>query len=153
MVYVDESGFEGESFRTHGYATRGQPCYGIHNWHKQGKRCNAIGALGKQGLFALRLFDGAVDSDVFYAWVTQALLVELTEKSVIVMDNAAFHKRKDIVEAIEREGHVLLWLPPYSPDLNPIEKLWAWIKSLRKKWRLDDVDALFFWFFTIISIL
>ena len=60
------------------------------------------------------------------------------------MDNATFHKRLDIQELINDAGHCILWLPPYSPDLNPIEKAWAWIKRKRKDWRLQCIDTLFF---------
>lgn len=62
------------------------------------------------------------------------------------MDNATFHKRKDTQQIIEESGHTILWLPPYSPDLNPIEQTWAWIKKKRKEWRLDCIDTLFFYF-------
>ena len=48
------------------------------------------------------------------------------------MDNAAFHKRQDIQDLLARHGHQILWLPPYSPDLNPNQKMWAWVKAKRK---------------------
>lgn len=67
------------------------------------------------------------------------------------MDNATFHKRKDTQQLIEENGHIILWLPPYSPDLNPIEKTWAWIKKKRKEWRIDCIDALFFYFMLLCS--
>ncbi|WP_281268185.1 transposase [Suttonella ornithocola] len=63
----------------------------------------------------------------------------------MVMDNAAFHKRSDIQAIIEEHGHEIVWLPPYSPDLNPIEKMWAWIKQIRKEWRMDCIDTLCFY--------
>ena len=63
------------------------------------------------------------------------------------MDNAAFHKRVDIQELLEQKGHKILWLPAYSPDLNPIEKMWAWVKRKRKEWLIDSVDELFRVFF------
>ncbi|WP_211268076.1 transposase, partial [Suttonella ornithocola] len=95
----------------------------------------------------------------------------------IVMDNAAFHKRCDIQAIIEEHGHEIVWLPPYSPDLNPIEKMWAWIKQIAKNggwivlilysficfglgWALDDctifskfekLKFLYFMFFIKIS--
>ena len=83
------------------------------------------------------LFQGNINADVFHAWVTQQLLSCLYEKTVIVMDNATFHKRKDTIYAIEKSGHRILFLPPYSPDLNPIEKKWAQAKSIRKKLKCD----------------
>ena len=58
------------------------------------------------------------------------------------MDNATFHKGK-AVEMMKQHGHSVLWLPPYSPDLNPIEQTWAWVKKIRQKNRMDDIDLLF----------
>ena len=72
----------------------------------------------------------------------QELLPILPDQAIIVMDNASFHKRDDMVEAIEQSGHQLEYLPPYSPDLNPIEKKWAQAKAIRKQKRCD-VDTLF----------
>lgn len=59
------------------------------------------------------------------------------------MDNAAFHKRETTRTFIEAQGHEILWLPPYSPDLNPIEKKWAEIKKKRQKYRIECIDTLF----------
>lgn len=67
---------------------------------------------------------------------------KLPDKSVIVMDNAAFHKGPEMIRALEDAGHILLYLPPYSPDLNPIEKKWAQAKKLRKKTNLP-IELLF----------
>ena len=102
--------------------------------------------------FAFTAFDCSIDSDVFHTWATEILLPELPACSVIVMDNAPFHKRQDTLDALQAEGHTVLWLPPYSPDFNPIEKTWAWIKRLRKQWRLADVNALLFWFFILVNL-
>lgn len=70
---------------------------------------------------------------MFYAWVTQELLPNTPKNAVIILDNATFHKREDALLAIQQQGHILEFLPPYSPDLNPIEKKWAQAKSIRKK--------------------
>lgn len=64
-----------------------------------------------------------------------ALLPATPRQSVIVLDGAPFHKRSDILQAIEREGHCVEFLPPYSPDLNPIEKKWSQVKTTRRKYR------------------
>ena len=63
------------------------------------------------------------------------------------MDNATFHKRVDTQALLEQQGHKILWLPAYSPDLNPIEHMWAWVKRKRKEWLIDSVDELFRVFF------
>ncbi len=65
---------------------------------------------------------GYYDTEVFTCWVDKILLTNLLEKSVIVMDNATFHKGEEMQNLLQDSGHTLLYLPPYSPDLNPIEK-------------------------------
>jgi transposase len=83
-----------------------------------------------------------VDSAIFTCWVAQILLPVLTEKAVIIMDNATFHKQSDMQKLIANAGHSLLYLPPYSPDLNSIEKKWAQTKQIRKA-TLCTIDELF----------
>ncbi len=83
-----------------------------------------------------------INADVFHARISRELLPELPDSSVIVMDNAAFHKRGDIRETITSCGHEPEFLPPYSPDPNPIEHKRAQAKALRKK-RRCSVDELF----------
>lgn len=127
--------------RTHGYAPVGERCFGQHDWNAKG-RINVIGALLNNELLTVTLVDGSIDADVFHAWLRHELLPELPDNSVVVMDNAAFHKRDDIQEAVTSCGHELEFLPPYSPDLNPIEHKWAQAKALRRKQRCS-VDELF----------
>ena len=118
--------------RTHGYALIGRRCFGTQDWHARG-RINAIGALIGKLFLTVSLFQANIDADTFYAWTVQDLLPKLPPKSIVVMDNAAFHKRADIQNAITGAGHILDYLPPYSPDLNPIEHKWAQAKKLRRK--------------------
>jgi transposase len=91
-------------------------------------------------LLTISLFKFNVDADVFYAWLTKDLLPKLSEGTVIVMDNASFHKRQDIIQA----GCIAEFLPPYSPDFNPIEHTWAQLKSIRNKMKcsIDELLAL-----------
>ena len=120
---------------------KGQRCYGTHDWGAKG-RTNAIGALIGATLLTVSLFESTINSEVFTAWVKQDLLPKLPERSIIVMDNATFHKQPEMQEALAADGHTLLYLPPYSPDLNPIEKKWVQAKSLRRKLSCS-LDALF----------
>ena len=78
-----------------------------------------------------------INSDVFYAYVKEVLLESIPNNSVIVLDNATFHKRKDIQNLIINNNHNIIYMPPYSPELNPIEKKWAHIKAFRKKFQFD----------------
>ena len=118
--------------RRHGYSLLGTRGFGPQNWGAKG-RTNVIGALLSGFLLTVTLFMGNVNSELFLAWVTQELLPQLPSKGVIVMDKASFHNRLDIQEAIRHAGHHLLFLPPYSPELNPIEPKWAQAKALRKQ--------------------
>jgi len=134
IVYLDESGFALDMPRTHGYSSRGKRCYGEQDWHAKG-RINAIGAIIGMQLLTICLFDSNINSDIFFAWLTQDLIPKIPEGSIVVMDNASFHKRSDMISAIKDAGHIPEYLPPYSPDLNPIEHKWAQVKSIRRKHR------------------
>lgn len=104
---------------------------------------NAIDAVCENRLFAVGLFNHSIDKESFKAWMEQLLIPALPKNSVVVMDNAAFHKSEEISNLLKENGHRILWLPPYSPDLNPIEHKWAWVKSIRNKLRINDIDELF----------
>ncbi|PHM48867.1 transposase [Xenorhabdus miraniensis] len=127
--------------RLHGYSEKGLRCFGTHNWHAKG-RINVIGAIIEKTFVTVSLFAGNINADVFHAWVTQDLLPKLPGNAVIVMDNAPFHKRHDTKQAIADSRCQLEWLPPYSPDLNPIEPKWAGAKAIRRRERCP-VDELF----------
>ena len=96
------------------------------------QRTNAIGALNKDKLLTAALFDGNITTDVFEEWRQHGLRPVLPNGAVVVMDNASFHKFERIQEAVEAAGCLLEYLPPYSPDLNPIEHKWAQAKALKK---------------------
>jgi transposase len=117
--------------RRYGYAGKGKRCFGKHDWHSK-RRTNVIGALIGACLLTVCLFKGSINSDVFHGWVKEDLLPKLPQNSVLVMDNATFHKRADTQALIQKAGVILEYLPSYSPDLNPIEHKWAQAKSLRK---------------------
>ena len=127
--------------RVRGYSIKGQRCYGTHNWNARG-RTNVIGALLGKCLLTVALFTTNINANVFTAWVEQALLPLLPAQSVVVMDNATFHKRQDTQNLLTQAGHILEYLPPYSPDLNPIEHKWAQAKSIRRKYK-QTIDNLF----------
>lgn len=120
--------------RIHGYSQRGQRCWGQHDWGARG-RINAIGALLGAVLLTVCLFEQTINTAVFEAWLEHDLLPKLPPKSVVVMDNASFHKSERLRSLLQQNGHILAFLPPYSPDLNPIEHKWAQAKSIRKKQR------------------
>nr|WP_281181227.1 transposase [Candidatus Arsenophonus triatominarum] len=100
---MDESGFSHDTPRTHGYSPKGHRCFGLKNWGAKG-RTNVIGALLGTTLFAIGLLI-AILIVMFLCWITKILLPELPENSVIFMDNASFHKGKNIEQAIINAGH------------------------------------------------
>ena len=78
-------------------------------------------------------YDGTMDSKLFEFWFSNRLLPSLEQGTVIVMDNASFHSKKRLLSVAQSVGCRLLFLPPYSPELNPIEKFWAWLKRFLRK--------------------
>ncbi len=132
IVYIDESGFALDQPRRHGYAPRGKRCFGTQDWHTRG-RINALDALLAGVLLTVGLPPSNMDADIFNLRLKQDLIPKLPPASVIVMDNATFHKRSDTKEMIKNAGYTLEYLPPYSPDLNPIEHKRAQAKAIRRK--------------------
>ena len=110
--------------------------------HGHWKTSTFIGALRCDGLTAPGLFDGAINGDAFLAYVEQVLVPTLRKGDVIIMDNLGSHKVKGVREAIEGAGASLMFIPPYSPDLNPIEQAFAKLKALLRAKKLRTVDAL-----------
>lgn len=142
VVYIDESGFGKSWLRTHGWSLKGQRCYGDYDWHMK-NQTNAIGALYRDKLFAVGLFECSINGNIFETWLEQVLLPKLPAHCILVMDNASFHKRESTRELIESAGHEILWLPAYSPDLNRIEKKWAKVKHNWQLWKINCIDTLF----------
>ena len=94
-----------------------------------GSNLTIIGALGTSGISALMTVDGATDGDIFRVYVGEVLCPTLRRGDIVVMDNLRAHKVSGIREAIEARGAKLIYLPPYSPDLSPIENCWSKIKT------------------------
>ena len=135
LVYIDESGIEEGTCKEHGWSKIGEviPAQRSGKTHQ---RLNIIAALNGSEALAPFTFYGSCNTDIFNLWVEKVLLPELKPGQVIVLDNATFHKSKKTKELIEKAGCQLLFLPPYSPDLNPIEKFWAKMKRwIRNQWK------------------
>jgi transposase len=110
--------------------------------HGHWKTTTFVAALAVTGLIAPMVIDGAMNGDLFEAYVEQVLLPTLKAGDVVVMDNLSSHKRARVRELIEAAGCTLLFLPPYSPDLNPIELAFAKLKALLRKAGKRTVDGL-----------
>lgn len=129
LVFLDESGFSIKMTRSFARAPKGQRIEG-HVPGRWGENLTLIGAMKSDGPAALMTLPGSADGEVFRAYVKDVLLAELKAGDVVVMDNLAVHKVNGIKEMIESVSARLLFLPPYHPDLNPIEKLWSKMKAI-----------------------
>lgn len=131
-IYLDESGVCHKLTRTHAYAKSGHRVHGLTYGKRKG-RTNIIGAWSSAfKLFATQSYDHTINKAVFMDWIQTKLLPWLKQGMVVIMDNASWHKGKDLRELIESTGAKLLMLPPYSPDMNPIEHAWANLKQAIK---------------------
>jgi transposase len=110
--------------------------------HGHWKTTTFVAALRVDGLSCPLVIDGAVNGDLFVAYVEQQLVPTLRPGDVVVMDNLSSHKRARVREAIEGAGCTLLYLPPYSPDLNPIERAFSKLKALLRKAGERTVEGL-----------
>ena len=127
LVYVDESGIDRSSYKNRGWGKKGKVLVG-KTTGKRFRRTNIVAAQCGKEILAPMTFMGSCDTKLFVTWIKEMLVPELSPGQVVVMDNASFHKSSLIKEAIEDAGCKLVYLPPYSPDLNPIEKFWANLK-------------------------
>lgn len=110
--------------------------------HGHWKTTTLIAALGITGMRCSTVVDGAVNGDVFEAFVEQVLVHELRAGDVVILDNLSSHKRQRVRELIEAAGASLVFLPPYSPDLNPIELIFAKVKQSLRTLACRSRDAL-----------
>jgi transposase len=127
-VYVDETGFDGPLVREYAYTTVGQRVLGERTG-KRFARTSLIAGLKEGEPIAPMEFKGYCNTDVVLAWVQTMLIPSLKPGDVVIWDNATFHKSTRLAEAFEKANIGLVFLPPYSPDLNPIEHFWATLKS------------------------
>jgi transposase len=127
--------------RRHGRVLRGERLVAAVP-HGHWQTTTFIGALRSGGLTAPAVIDGAVNGDIFLAYIRQMLVPSLRPGDIVVMDNLSSHKVAGVRQAIEAAGAELRYLPPYSPDLNPIEQVFAKLKALLRKIAARCVEAL-----------
>lgn len=134
IVYMDESGIDEFLQRDYARAPRGKQIISETYGRKHGRVSIIAGWLHSQKkLLAPFVFKGYTDAKVFNGWLKKCLIPELKKGQTVVMDNAAFHRSKETKNLIESAGCRLLFLPPYSPDFNPIEHQWAILKRKFRK--------------------
>lgn len=141
LVFIDESGSHIAMTPSHARAPRGDRVGGYVP-RNRGVVTTLIGALTADGLGALMTIEGATTGDVFHAYAEHVLAPELRPGDIVVVDNLAAHKDARVRAAIEARGARLKFLPPYSPDLNPIELAWSKVKQFLRLAGARTIDAL-----------
>ena len=132
LVDVDEAGMDERDNDGYGDAPAGERVYDLKSGQRQGRINRMAGYRGTQ-LIAPVTIEGACNRTVFETWLDTGLIPVLQPGDWVIVDNATFHKGGRIAELIAAAGCHLVYLPPYSPDLNRIEKCWAWLKSRIRK--------------------
>ncbi len=127
--------------REYARTPRGERAHG-HVPRNRGTVTTMLGALGLDGVRALMTVEGATDTDVFDAFVEHVLIPKLNPGDIVVLDNVGAHKPVSILKRIWAAGAHVLFLPPYSPDMNPIELCWSKLKGILKALAARSVDAL-----------
>jgi transposase len=141
LVFVDETGASTKMTRLYGRCLRGERLVAPVPWGHW-KTTTFVGALRQDGLVAPCAFDGPMNGEKFRAWVEQFLVPELKPGDIVILDNLSSHKVEGVRTAIESAKARLLYLPAYSPDLNPIEQWFAKLKALLRKAAARSFDAL-----------
>jgi transposase len=141
LIFIDESGLSTSMARLRGWAPEGERCRGAIP-HGHWKTMTFVGGFTLNGFIAPMLLDGPMDGECFLAWIEQMLVPTLKPGQLVIMDNLPAHKVAGIRKAIEAAGAKLLYLPPYSPDLNPIENAFAKFKSIVRKAKARTFEAL-----------
>jgi transposase len=141
LVFLDEFGATTTMQRTHGRAPPGARVVASVP-HGHWKVLSTIAAMTVRGMVVSATFDGATDADTFVAFVREGLVPTLVPGQVVVLDNLSAHKAPDVQRLVESAGARLLPLPPYSPDLNPIEQAISKVKTVLRKLARRDVVGL-----------
>jgi transposase len=141
LVFIDETAASTNMTRRYGRATRGKRlvCQVPHgHW----KTSTFVAALRHNRVTAPFLLDGPMNGTTFLAYVEEVLVPTLRRGDIVIMDNVGVHKVAGVREAIEARGAALFYLPPYSPDLNPIEQFFSKLKALLRKAASRTIDKL-----------
>lgn len=141
LLFLDETGATTSMLRTYGRSAQGERCVGSTpggHW----KTMTGVAAIRLDGLTAAATMAHAMDGDSFLVYLTEALVPVLRDGDVVVMDNLPGHKLAKVRDRIEAAGAKLLYLPPYSPDFNPIEMIWSKVKRLLRSIAARTIDTL-----------
>ena len=132
LVFLDESGANLGMTSDYARVEGGQRAK-MPKPFDTGEKFSVIGAISMTGIVAMMYIASAVNGNIFKTYIEQLLLPKLRRGQFVIFDNVNFHKSKELIELIESVGVKVVFLPPYSPDLSPIEKMWSKIKEILKR--------------------
>ena len=141
LVFIDETSTSTKMARLRGRAVRGQRCRAAVP-HGHWKTTTFTGALRLHGMTAPMVLDGPMNRLAFQAYIEQVLVPTLRRGDTVIMDNLPAHKATDVRRAIEAMGSTLFYLPPYSPDFNPIENAFSKLKAILRRVAARTIDDL-----------
>jgi transposase len=141
LVFIDETGADTKMTRRYGRTFRGERLVAKVP-HGHWKTTTFVGGLRVTGMTAPLVVDGPINGEVFLAYVQQELVKTLRPGDTVIMDNLSSHKQSGVRQAIEAVGARLVYLPPYSPDLNPIELAFSKLKTLLRRAATRTVEEL-----------
>lgn len=142
LVFIDETGIHLGMTRLYGRATIGERLYDSDAPGNRGQNISLIGGMSIDGLIATLSIVGSVNTEVFLFYIQQVLIPQLWVGAIVLMDNLPVHHASVVREAIEAVGAKLVFLPPYSPDLSPIELCWSKLKQFLRSAKARTVEAL-----------
>jgi transposase len=142
LVFLDESGVKTNMTRLYGRATKGSRC---HDKTPDGRweTVTILSSIRLDGETESIMFDGAVDRKMFDAYIEEILIPTLRPGDIVIMDNLASHKSEKSRNLIESKSAICLFLPAYSPDFNPIEKMWSKVKQILRGLKARTREELF----------
>ena len=141
LVFLDESGVNINMTRSYGRSI-GKKRVVEKVPLKRSKRRSIVGAIRVDGTIRYRSFEGSINGKRFLEYLKVTLLPSIKPLDIVIMDNLNVHKVKGVEELILSVGAIPLYLPAYSPDLNPIELMWSKVKSFLKSWKIREIDLL-----------
>ena len=141
LVFLDESGVNTDMTRRYGRARSSERCVD-HAPLNTPQITTVLSSIRFNGEKAFTTYQGGTTGERFVAYLKDTLLPTLHPGDIVVMDNLRSHHVKEVRELLEAEGMIPLYLPPYSPDLNPIEKMWSKVKAILRSWKIRSIDAL-----------
>ena len=141
LVFLDESGVNIDMVRRYGRA-KNKNRVNDYAPVNTPKKTTLVSSVRLDGTQAYEFFQGSLNGKNFLSYVKNTLIPTLKKGDIVVMDNLSCHKVKGVKEAIEEAGASVLYVPPYSPDFNPIEMMWSKMKTLLRNWKTDTPELL-----------